>query len=165
VKNKYGIFADALELPDELWSAIEPTNATTKEQEHFVKVLLLHFDYENGGLNQVMYNFRNDIPDYANSFAEIGLVVLADILLRANGEMQSPKSWEGVFGKERSNWERLYSSIAYGNPFRNEKGFEEFEPTVVDGYYQYTDWVARSALKYARDNWEKFPAFREIFDL
>ncbi len=163
----YGAFSDAWSLSDEMWSFIDPENATTAQELHFLRVLWFHFDFENGGLNQVMYNKKSYIAECIQSFREIGLGCLADVVQIAQRQVVVGTSWRSVFNRPPAEMDHLYRAIAYGNPFdspyRDEK-FEEFAPPIIDNFYQSTDWVVRTALKYARDNFENIPELRAAFD-
>jgi hypothetical protein len=166
-------FQDAYDLPDDMWSMIEVGRYDPGPISHFVRVLWFHFDYENGGLVQVIYNLkqarRERIEDYAQSFEELGLAPLAIVIRWADRRIAGGHSWQSIFDrrpKDDDDLDLLYNALAYGRPgaYRNDLGWcedrlYELGLTGEDGEAAQINWVARAALKYARDHRAAFRSF------
>lgn len=160
-------FEDADDFPDNLWELIDLANARSAPEEHFIRVMWFHGDFLNGGLNQVMYNVkeasRDRISDYINSFDAVGLSPFATVIALADKEITVGKGWQSIFNRKSADLDKVYSAMAFGFPVADQKRFKEFLSERADGYLHYPDWVARAALKYARDNVEQFGNIRRLW--
>ncbi|MES1202973.1 MAG: hypothetical protein ABUS57_16165 [Pseudomonadota bacterium] len=160
-------FEDADEFPDELWDLIDPYNARSVAEHHFIRVMRFHGDFLNGGLNQVMYNvkaaWREDIGEYVAAFEVIGLAPFSTIIALADKEVFVGVGWESVFNLNAADLDKVYSAMAFGVPVAQKEHFKEYLSEREPGVLDYVDWVARAALKYARDNIGEFSNLRRLW--
>lgn len=163
-----GPFADADDFNDDLWSLMDHYNARTTAEAHLIRVMLFHGDFLNGGLNQVMYNIKEadggQISDYVQSFDALGLEPFAQIVAMADAEVHVGKTWQSVFDRPSAGLDKIYTAMTYGLPMTDSDRFEEFLKVGESGHYELTDWVARAALKYARDNIGEFAHLVSLWD-
>lgn len=144
-------FADTPFVSDTLICALY--YAQSAQELHFAHVLNFHADVLNGGLNQALYNHRDDIEDVIESYAALSLKPLSILISIAGAVTQVGSNWQDVFNRDDSPLDEAYIGLTYNLPYacNDMRDDPEFPDDLID-----FDWVHRMALKYARINRSNF---------
>ena len=147
------LLADQESVPDNVYvAALE--NAVTAEEAAFRNVLIFHRDVLNGGLEQALWNQRENIEDFVEAYRAIDLAPVASLLALGRGLQPSAQNYEDMLVPELEALTSIYVAIAYNLAYV-VAGNRDDPDFPLDGV---CDQIERLALRFARMHLESFQA-------